>query len=109
MMMVCVSMNNPGLKILPAHRVLQIKEYNFNHVLKLLKESFKVELMGKGCRVNDFMSSLYVEAKGHTFGMYVGHEDAYYKLHLTNEKLLDTILPTIIPNGNIWILEFSTA
>ncbi|OHB40197.1 MAG: hypothetical protein A2Y11_01235 [Planctomycetes bacterium GWC2_39_26] len=90
-MMVCVSMNNPGLKILPAHRVLQIKEYNFNHVLKLLKESFKVELMGKGCLVNDFMSSLYAEAKGHTFGMYVGHEDAYYKLHLTNEKLLDTI------------------
>ena len=89
-MMVCVSMNNPGLKILPAHRVLQIKEYNFNKVLQHLKESFKVELVGKGCRVNDLMSRLYAETKRYTFGMYAGQEDAYYKLHLTNEKLLDT-------------------
>ena len=88
-MMVCVSMNNPGLQILPAHRLIRnIKDYNFDRVLKSLKESFKVELIGKGCRVEEFMSSLYTEAKNHTFVMYVGQEDAYYKLLLSNEKVI---------------------
>jgi len=91
-MMVCVSMNNPGLQILPAHRLVRnIKDYNFDRILKSLKESFTVELIGKGCRVEKFMSGLNNEAENHTFVMYVGQEDAYYKLLLSNEKLLDTV------------------
>ncbi|MBI2557064.1 MAG: DUF1015 domain-containing protein [Planctomycetes bacterium] len=91
-MMVCVSMNNPGLQILPAHRLIRnIKDYNFDRILKSLKESFTVELIGKGCRVEEFMSGLNNEAENHTFVMYVGQEDAYYKLSLSNENLLDTV------------------
>lgn len=89
-MMVCVSMNNNGLKILPAHRLIRnIKDYCLDRILKSLQESFKVEPLGKGRRVEDFMSSLNNETKGHAFIMYVGQEDASYKLRLSNEKLLD--------------------
>jgi uncharacterized protein (DUF1015 family) len=91
-MMVCVSMNNPGLQILPAHRLVRnIKDFSFDRILKSLRESFTVELIGKGCRVEDFMSRLNNGAENHTFVMYVGKEDAYYKLLLSNEKLLDTV------------------
>ncbi|MFN3532106.1 MAG: DUF1015 domain-containing protein [Candidatus Brocadia sp.] len=91
-MMVCVSMNNNGLKILPAHRVIRnIKDYRFDLILQSIRESFKVEPLGKGCRVENFMSSLNDETKGHAFIMYVGQEDAYYKLRLSNEKLLDMV------------------
>lgn len=91
-MMVCVSMNNNGLKILPAHRLVRnIKNYRFDRILQSIQESFEVELLGKGCRVEDFMSSLNDETKGHTFIMYAGQEDAYYKLRLGNEKLLDAV------------------
>lgn len=91
-MMVCVSMNNNGLKILPAHRlVCNIRDYHLDRILKSLQESFTVELLGKGCAVEDFMSQLNNETKGHTFVMYVGQENAYYKLRLSNEKVLDMV------------------
>jgi uncharacterized protein (DUF1015 family) len=91
-MMVCVSMNNSGLKILPAHRLIRnIKDYRFDRILQLIQESFQVELLGKGCAVEDFMSRLNNETRGHAFIMYVGQEDTYYKLWLNNEKLLDAV------------------
>lgn len=91
-MMVCVSMNNNGLKILPAHRLVRnIKDYRFDRILQSIQESFKVERLGRGCSVEDFMSSLSNETKGHAFIMYVGQDDTYYKLQLSNEKLLDAV------------------
>lgn len=91
-MMVCVSMNNNGLKILPAHRLVRnIKNYRFDRILPLLQESFKVELLGKGCTVKDFMSHLNNGSEAHAFIMYEGQEDAYYKLQLSNEKVLDMV------------------
>jgi uncharacterized protein (DUF1015 family) len=91
-MMVCVSMNNPGLVILPAHRLVRnIKDFSADRLFKSLQESFTVELIGKGCRVDDFMSKLDDGTAGHVFVVCVGQEDAYYKLQLSNEKLLDTV------------------
>ncbi|MDN3514640.1 MAG: DUF1015 domain-containing protein [Candidatus Brocadia sp.] len=91
-MMVCVSMNNNGLKILPAHRLVRnIKDYRPDRILQSLQESFKAEPLGKGCKTEEFMSSLSNEAKGHTFVMYIGQDDTYYKLRLSNEKLLDAV------------------
>lgn len=91
-MMVCVSMNNNGLKILPAHRLIRnIKDYRFDRILQSIQESFKVEPLGKGCRIEDCMSNLSKETEGHTFVLYAGQEDAYYTLRLSNEKLLDAV------------------
>lgn len=91
-MMVCVSMSNPGLQILPAHRLIRnIKEYNSGQILHSLRESFEVEPLGKGYHVNDLMSKLYHDARDHTFIMYVGQEDNFYKLWLKREESLDMV------------------
>lgn len=91
-MMVCVSMNNNGLKILPAHRLIRnIKDYRLDRILPLLQESFHVEPLGKARAVKDWMSRLSTATEDHTFVMYAGQEDAYYKLYLSNEKFADMV------------------
>lgn len=91
-MMVCVSMGNPGLKILPAHRLVRdIKGYDLDRILAALKESFRIENLGKGRRIEDFMPKLNGDAKGHVFVMYAGQTDTYYLLRLVNEKLSDVV------------------
>lgn len=91
-MMVCVSMNNKGLKILPAHRLVRnIKDFHLDRILPVLHESFQIELLGKGCAVKDCMARLNNAPETHAFIMYAGQEDAYYKLYLNNEKIIDTI------------------
>lgn len=91
-MMVCVSMNNNGLKILPAHRcVRNIQDYRLDRILPLLQESFRIELLGKGCSVTDCLSRLDEESEGYVFLMYAGQEDTFYKLCLINEKSVDKV------------------
>lgn len=91
-MMVCVSMNNKGLKILPAHRLVRnIKDFRLDRILPVLHESFQIELLGKGCAVKDCMARLNNAPETHAFIMYAGQEGAYYKLSLNNEKIIDTI------------------
>ncbi len=91
-MMTCVSMSNPGLKILPAHRLIRnIKGYQPDQILRSLRESFEVELLGKGCQMNDFMSKLYHDARDNTFIMFIGQEDSFYKLWLRGEASLDAV------------------
>lgn len=97
-MMVCVSMSNPGLKILPAHRLLRnIEERCFERIVPTLKESFHVEPLAKGCKVEDFMSKLNGEVGGNAFVMYVGKTDTYYKLRLINQKTLDAVFTNTHP------------
>jgi uncharacterized protein (DUF1015 family) len=85
-------MSNPGLKILPAHRLIRnIKEYHPDQILRSLRESFEVELLGKGCQINDFMSKFNHDTRDHTFIMYIGQEDNFYKLWLRREESLDTV------------------
>jgi uncharacterized protein (DUF1015 family) len=71
--------------------VRNIKDYSFDRILTSLKESFTVEPIGKGCRVEEFMSRLNDGSRGHTFVMYAGQEDTYCRLQLSNEKLLDSV------------------
>ncbi|MCF6157257.1 MAG: DUF1015 domain-containing protein [wastewater metagenome] len=89
-MMMCVSMNNHGLKILPAHRLVRnIKNYHFDQVLQSIEEAFTAERLNSGCQLEDFISRFNAETRNHTFGMYVGQEDLYYTLYLRSQKLLD--------------------
>lgn len=91
-MMVCVSMNNPGLQILPAHRLIRnVRDFSPDWLLSSLKDSFTIETIGKGCRVEDFTSKLSNNAAGHVFVMYTGQNDTYYRLQLNNEKLPDVV------------------
>ncbi|MFO0794439.1 MAG: DUF1015 domain-containing protein [Candidatus Brocadiaceae bacterium] len=91
-MMVCVSMNNPGLQILPTHRLVRnIKNYPLDTILTSLKESFRVECIGKGGNAGEFLSVLNKETKEPVFVMYAGKEDAYYKLQPNNAAIIESV------------------
>jgi len=92
-MMVCVSMDNPGLQIFPFHRMVRsIKEFSTKRINRSLEDFFQVEYLGKECNLSGIKQQLNSNGKGvHKFAMYSGEEDAYYLLQLKNEKVLDQV------------------
>jgi len=91
-MMVCVSMNNPGLQIFPFHRaVRQIKDFNPNQMLHRLKDFFEIEQLDNDSEIGAAMQKLNSDSKPHSFVMYVGETDKYYLLQLNGENVLDKV------------------
>ncbi|HHT9125618.1 MAG TPA: DUF1015 domain-containing protein [Candidatus Brocadiia bacterium] len=86
-MMMCVSLNNPGLKILPTHRVIKNLPASFSleQFKTAIKDSFNVENLGKDCNVHSLIKKLHQHADKHAFGMYEGKEKRFYLLLLRNE------------------------
>ncbi|MCF6150452.1 MAG: DUF1015 domain-containing protein [Candidatus Kuenenia sp.] len=91
-MMVCVSMNNPGLQIFPFHRAVRlIKDFNPDRILHSLKEFFAVEHLDNSSGIDTIVQKLNSDAKTHSFVMYLGERDKYYLLRLNDERVLETI------------------
>lgn len=85
-MMMLISMNDPGLFILPIHRLVRVPEENPDlSVVDILEEHFYIEPQE---RVNDYASLKEVLEKSpnHTFGLYVGSNKKYYLLSLASDK-----------------------
>ncbi len=93
-MMMCVSMEDPGLQILPTHRLAKnIKVLDPEKIKKSLNEVFDISNMGSDCNVETLMQKLSEDAHKHKLAMYIGEEDKkFYILTLRDEKLLDPIL-----------------
>ncbi|ODS33026.1 MAG: hypothetical protein SCARUB_01845 [Candidatus Scalindua rubra] len=93
-MMMCVSMEDPGLQILPTHRLVRnIKDFNPEKIKKSLNEVFDISDIGNDCSIEIFMQKLSENAHKHKLAMYTGEgEKKFYMLTLRNEKLLDQIL-----------------
>ncbi|GJQ49281.1 hypothetical protein KsCSTR_39260 [Candidatus Kuenenia stuttgartiensis] len=91
-MMVCVSMNNPGLQIFPFHRVVrQIKDFNPDHVLHRLKEFFEIEYMENSGGIDAIMRKLNSDSAPHCFVMYAGQGDRYSLLRLNDKRILEKV------------------
>jgi len=93
-MMMCVSMEDPGLQILPTHRLARnIKNLNPEKIKKSLNEIFDISDMGNDCSIETLMQKLSDDADKHKFVLYIGeNEKKFYILKLRNEKILDQIL-----------------
>ncbi len=93
-MMMCVSMEDPGLQILPTHRLARnIKDLDPEKIKKSLREVFDVSDMGSDCSVESLTQKLSEDAYKHKLAMYIGDGDRkFYILTLRDEKLLDPIL-----------------
>ena len=93
-MMMCVSMEDPGLQILPTHRLARnVKDLDPEKIKKSLNEVFDISDMGSDCNVETLMQKLSEDAHKHKLAMYIGEEDKkFYILTLRDEKLLDPIL-----------------
>jgi uncharacterized protein (DUF1015 family) len=91
-MMTLVGMSDPGLVVLPTHRVVHgLLEFEIKAFVERLKEFFEVEERGsKG----DMMRSLEIVApdpKQHAFGLY--HGGKYWFLRLRNGDIMDRLAP----------------
>ena len=93
-MVVLANMFDPGLAILPTHRLIKMGSLNLDQLLKKLQTYFTIEEKTVKTTQN---SSEYVgkqimndidTKKGHTFALY--HKKKYYVLTLKNENVMDT-------------------
>jgi uncharacterized protein (DUF1015 family) len=93
-MMMCVSMEDPGLQILPTHRLARnVEDLDPEKIKKSLNEVFDISDMGSDCSVETLTQKLSEDAHKHKLAMYIGEEDKkFYILTLRDEKLLDPIL-----------------
>ncbi len=93
-MMMCVSMEDPGLQILPTHRLARnVKDLDPEKIKKSLSEVFDINDMGHDCSTETLMLELGKDAHKHKFAMYIDEGDKkFYILTLRDEKLLEQIL-----------------
>ncbi len=93
-MMMCVSVKNPGLKILPTHRVIKNVPVNFSleQFETTIKDTFIVEKLGKDCNAHSLIKKLHQHADKHAFGMYEGKGKSFYLLILRNETKLNSLI-----------------
>ncbi|MFQ5715091.1 MAG: DUF1015 family protein, partial [Candidatus Scalinduaceae bacterium] len=93
-MMMCVSMEDPGLQILPTHRLARnIKDLDPEKIKESLNEIFEISNMGNDCSTETLIQKLGEDAHKHKLAMYMGGSDKkFYILMLRDEKLLDQIL-----------------
>lgn len=93
-MMMCISMKDPGLQILPTHRLARnIKDFDPKKIKKSLNEVFDISDMGKDCSTDTLIQKLGEGTHKHRLAMYIGGSDKkFYILTLRDEKLLDQIL-----------------
>ena len=93
-MMMCVSMEDPGLQILPTHRLARnIENLDPEKVKSSLNEIFDISDLGSDCDAETLEQKLSEDSHKHKIAMYIGESDKkFYILTLRDEKLLDPIL-----------------
>ena len=93
-MMMCVSMEDPGLQILPTHRLARnIENLDPEKVKSSLNEIFDISDLGSDCDAETLEQQLSKDSHKHKIAMYIGESDKkFYILTLRDEKLLDPIL-----------------
>lgn len=98
-LMMCVSMHDPGLKILPAHRLIkEIIDFDPSEIKNKLQAIFAIESLGNGCSVDYITKKLRDNKHYHVFVLYLGGENRFYLLKLKLEK----------PQNNEFELEYSS-
>ncbi len=88
-----VEMDDPGLVVLPTHRMLQnLENYNENSVLSALEENFNVEKHTASNVAKDAEALLAKHTDVPSFA-YITGKDEYYLLTLKNPDAMKQLLP----------------
>ncbi|MFH1101939.1 MAG: DUF1015 domain-containing protein [Methanobacteriota archaeon] len=94
-MVVLANMFDPGLAILPTHRLLKLPDLNLDTLFKTLKQYFTIEEKNVSTKTKDYDSigkhiMHDIETKtAHKFALY--HQKKYYLFTLKNERIMNTI------------------
>jgi uncharacterized protein (DUF1015 family) len=94
-MVVLCNMFDPGLSILPTHRLIKMSNVKTDDLIRKLEKYFTVEKKLVEDKKKDYlktgkeiMNDIATE-KNHTFAMYA--KDVYYVLTLKDEQVMDTL------------------
>lgn len=92
-MMMCVSMDDPGLQILPTHRLVRnVEGFESEKFKNSLNKVFEIIEMQKECFVAQLMQKLKECTDEHAFILYIGGADKnFYMLKLRNRAKLDQV------------------
>ena len=75
-MMMCVSMEDPGLLIYPTHRVVRnIENFSTERIKGALNEFFEMSDMGSGCSEDSLTQKLSGSDNECNFIVYIGAEE----------------------------------
>lgn len=91
-MLTFVNMSNPGLVILPTHRLVQnLEDFDRETILTGMKEHFDVKAFPTKEEMFAEMDNLFNEGK-HGFGLYM-KDGNYYSMELTDPSQMDELRP----------------
>ncbi|MBN1539415.1 MAG: DUF1015 domain-containing protein [Candidatus Thermoplasmatota archaeon] len=92
MMMTFVNMSNPGLVILPTHRLVQnLEDFDRSLILGKMREHFLVKAFDDKDAMFSEMERLFKEEK-HAFGLYM-NDDRFYSMELVDLSLMEKLRP----------------
>ncbi len=91
-MLTFVNISNPGLVVLPTHRLLQnLENFDRKDLLENLSKHFDIEKFNEKEGMFELMDKRFQEGK-HAFGLFMD-DGFFYSLTLNDLKIMDEILP----------------
>jgi uncharacterized protein (DUF1015 family) len=92
-LMTLVSMSDPGLCILPIHRVIKLPKKLEPPMEDILEQVFDVEYL-KGGNV-DLLGKRLQDSPLYSFGLFLGDTREYYLLTLKKQRMLEKAFPNV--------------
>ncbi|MBN2081088.1 DUF1015 domain-containing protein [bacterium] len=96
-MMTLVGMSDPGLIVLPTHRVLHsLPDFNIGRLVAQLYEHFRVEAGLSRQEMLDKLAEARQDASRHAFGLYGGGKYTFFEL--TDTGIMEELAPDRTPD-----------
>jgi uncharacterized protein (DUF1015 family) len=91
-MLTFVNISNPGLVVLPTHRLVQnLPDFNKNQLLNQIQEYFILEAFKEKEQMFEHMDKMFKEDK-HSLGLFMD-DGKFYALTLKDDKTMEKIMP----------------
>ena len=96
-MLTFVNISNPGLVVLPTHRVVQnLDDFSRNKLLDEIKRYFDLEIFDDKEKMFNLMNKRFKQAE-HAFGLFM-NDGKFYAFTLKDNKIMDRLLPDKSPD-----------
>lgn len=95
-MLTFVNIKNPGLLVLPTHRLVQnLDNFSKQDLLQNIRKYFDLEIFDSKDEMFNLMNSMF-EEKRHAFGLFL-NDGKFYALTLRDQSVMDKLLPDKSP------------
>jgi uncharacterized protein (DUF1015 family) len=91
-MLTFVNISNPGLVVLPTHRIVQnLEEFSSKTLLDSIEEHFEILGFDNKDEMFSLMNKKFIDGE-HTFGLFID-DGKFYALTMKDSKVMDGVLP----------------